>query len=159
MEDLSITAGENKKDLLKNLQWAHQKKKITLVLPKTEETLRFLLEKTPVDLVLGAEKIHPHDSLYYPRGGVDQIICKIAKEKNKTLAFSFSELLNASASERPKLLRRMKFTLSICQKYQVKVFFSNFSAQKEDMRSALDLFVFWKLLGGVNREELSFYSK
>ncbi|MBI2666181.1 hypothetical protein HYX13_01065 [Candidatus Woesearchaeota archaeon] len=152
LEDVVLITEENHKLLLKKIQQAKQQKKVVICKLSSEETLRFVLEKTPADMVLGVEAIHPKDSLHYLRSGVDQVLCKIAHEKGKTIAFSFADILRAV--ERPKMMARMMFTIRLCQKYNVKMLFGNFSSTSEEMRSAQDLFSFWRVLGGRKKEEL-----
>ena len=154
LEDFSLIEEENNKVLLKKIQQAKQQKKISICIPKTEETLRFLLEKTPADMILGVENIHPKDSVHYPRSGLNQVLCNLAAEKNKIIAFSFRDILQVQGMQRSKLMNRMMFNIKLCQKFKVKMFFSNFSSATEEMRSARDLLSFWQLLGGRKKEEM-----
>lgn len=112
---------------------------------EAEELLRFALEKSKVNIVFGLEKIHPKDSVHFVRGGLDQILCKIAAERGKTIGFSFSEVLNAE--EPKKILKRMAFNISLCRKYGVKMLFSTFARDKSEFRSAKDLEAFARVLG------------
>ena len=142
LEDFVIIEAETNKDLLKKIREAKGKK--TVFRAKSEDMLRFALEKTNVDVVLGAETINPKDSVHFVRGGLDQITCKIAAEKGKFIGFSFSDILNSK--NKGKLLARMKLNLKLCKKYKVGVIFSNFSKFKEEIRSAKDLEVFLSVL-------------
>ncbi|HLD72490.1 MAG TPA: hypothetical protein VJA23_02810 [Candidatus Nanoarchaeia archaeon] len=144
-QDLVLVRGKNQKELLDQIKTAKRKNKLAFYQPETEEMLRFALEHTPIDLVFGMEKINPSDSLHYLRGGLDQIICKIAAEKEKTIGFSFQQILTTKNPE--KMIARMKFNLKLCRKYKVKTFFNNFSFQKEELRSAQDLEAFLRVLG------------
>ena len=90
------------------------------------------------------ETINPKDSVHFLRGGLDQITCRIAKNKGKTIAFSFFEILNSR--NRDKLIARMKFNIKLCKKYKVKTLFANFSTKKMELRSAKDLKSFWTFL-------------
>lgn len=112
---------------------------------EAEELLRFALEKSKVNIVFGLEKIHPRDSVHFVRGGLDQILCKIAAERGKTIGFSFSEVLNAE--EPRKILKRMAFNIGLCRKYGVKMLFSTFARNKNEFRSARDLEAFFRVLG------------
>ena len=141
--DVGVVKGDSQKELLRSAQ--KSKAKIVVYKATTEELLRFVLEKVHVDIVYGVENIHPKDSVHYVRGGLDQVLCKIAREKGKKIGFSFSEILNSS--NRGKLLARMMLNIRLCKKYGVKMVFSNFSLSKIEMRSKKDLDVFRKLLG------------
>ncbi|MFA6461520.1 MAG: hypothetical protein WCV90_04575 [Candidatus Woesearchaeota archaeon] len=123
---------------------AHTKKRITLYEAETEEQLRFVLESTSVDLVMGMEKLFGKDSTHYPKAGMDQVLMKIAASKGKTLCFSFSDLLNSG--KRPKLMHRVAFNLRLCKKYKVKVLFSNFSRDKWEIRAEKDLEAVFRIL-------------
>jgi len=142
LEDLVIIKAETKKELLKMIK--DVKKKKTIFRPVSEELLRFALERTKVDMILGAETINPKDSVHFVRGGLDQITCKIAAAKKKGIGFSFSDILNSK--NQGKLLARMKLNLRLCKKYKVDVVFSNFSNSKEEIRAAKDLKEFLDIL-------------
>ncbi|MBU0470237.1 MAG: hypothetical protein KJ598_05990 [Nanoarchaeota archaeon] len=131
-EDFEILETDSKKELLR----ISGKKKVIFRAP-SEELLRFALEKTKVFGVIGMEKINPKDSLHFVRGGLDQVLCKIAAEKDKVVVFSFSEILNAK--DKGKLLKRISFNAKLCKKYKVKVLFSTFASSKTEMRSVKDL--------------------
>lgn len=137
LEDVEMIKASSKKDLLKKVKEAKKKKKLSVFKAESEELLRFALEKTPIDVVFGQESINLKDSLHFPRGGLDQITCKIAQDKGKIIAFSFFDILNSG--NRGKLLARIRFNLQLCRKYKVKTLFSSFAEKKESLRSAKDL--------------------
>jgi len=138
---LGTIKGETKKQLLKETNSA---KGIKIYKPLNEDLLRFALEKTTVDIIYGMEDINYKDSLHYVRGGLDQITCKIAASRGKTVAFSFSEILNTK--NRGRLLARMRLNIKLCQKYKVNMIFGNFSSAVKEMRSKEDLQVFLRIL-------------
>jgi RNase P/RNase MRP subunit p30 len=143
--DFVLVSGGTKKELLKKVSSAKGKKKLVFYKPLTEEMLRFALEKTAVDLIFGFEMINPKDSVHYLRGALDQVVCKIAASKEKMIGFSFFDILNSN--KRAKLMARMRQNMRLCKKYKVKMVFSNFALTKEEMRSAKDLDVFFKVVG------------
>lgn len=137
--------GFSKKVLLRKISSAKKKGKQVLVRVSREDILRFVLEKTAADMVLGAEGIHPHDSVHFLRSGLDQVLCKIAHDRRKIIAFSFSVILQAG--NRGKLLARMKANVKLCRKYNVKILLSNFSRDLAEMRSVRELRAWGKVLG------------
>lgn len=139
--DIIIVSGAPREILQKSCSAG---KKMTLYLAEDDKKLRFVLEKTPTKMVLGMEKMFSRDSTHFPKSGLDQIMCKIAADKDKVICFSFSEVLN---SKRPDfLLRRMAFNINLCKKYKVPFIVGNFSRNKEEMRSAKDLDAFKRVL-------------
>jgi len=151
--ELMVIETSNKGELLKGIVEGKRNKKKIIFIPRDEELLRFAIEKTEVDMILGVERVHPKDSLHYVRSGLDQVLCKLAVQKGKVIAFSFSDILNSG--DRAKLISRMMINIIICRKYGVKVYFGLFSKNKEELRSAADLFTLWRVLGGKKKEELS----
>lgn len=143
-KDFEIITASSKKELLLKARQLQQKKMVVFFKPATEEMLRFALEKTTVDGVIGVEEIHPSDSIHYLRGGLDQILCRIAHSGGKKVVFSFSMILNSP--RRAQLLARMMFNLELCQKYNVQTIFNNFSLIPEEIRSAADLLAFRRVL-------------
>ena len=148
--DFLLVKGINCKELLKQINKAKKKGLLVVAKVNDEKVLRFLLEKTAVDIVYGMESIHRKDSPHYPRSGVDQVIAKIAHEREKILAFSFSNILNCKSDiERAKYFGRIKYISKFCNKYNVETYFGNFSLKKEEMRSVEDLRSFWEFVNRV----------
>ncbi len=143
--DFQYLQGEDRRKISRETARAIQQRKLSLVRVSSPEMLRFLLEKTAVSKILGMEQLFAKDSVHYPRSGLDQVLCRLAAGRKVTLAFSFSDILHSP--NRPQLLGRMSFNLALCRKYGVKIVFSNFSAAKEDLRSAADLQSFGRVLG------------
>lgn len=143
--DFVVLKARTKKDALKEIQHAKQKKLKTIYKADSEDMLRFMLEKTEVDIVFAMENIHPKDSTHFVRGGLDQVLCTLAATKRKTLAFSFSEMLHSV--HKGKLLGRMIFNIKLCKKYKVPIKLVSFALSKEEMRSAKDLQALGRVLG------------
>jgi RNase P/RNase MRP subunit p30 len=139
MADFIVISGNSKKDLLKKINKA---KGNVAVRVSDEEQIRFVLEKTSVLVVLGSELVNLKDSVHFVRGGLDQITCKIAAAKGKTIGFSFNDILNTK--NRGVLLARMRLNIKLCKKYGVKIIFGNFSEHSK--RSPQDLTAFWRML-------------
>ncbi|MDO8655799.1 MAG: hypothetical protein Q7K45_01045 [Nanoarchaeota archaeon] len=149
-KDFILLETTSKKEILDTISRA--KGKPIFYRATDEETLRFVLERTPIKVVFGAEFIAAKDSLHHVRGGLDQVLCKIATEKGKIIAFSFHDLVQAS--NKGALLARMKFNIKLCQKYKVTMFFSTFAKSKWELRSAKDLEALWRVMGGSGKNSL-----
>lgn len=140
-----ILKGKTQKELLREIESARNKKSKTVFRADSEEMLRFALEKNGVDIIYGMESINPKDSLHFVRGGLDQVLCNIAAEKEKILAFSFAEILNSH--DKAKLLARILFNVKLCKKYRVQIRLYSFASSREEMRSAKDLQALGRVLG------------
>src|SRR3989338_2279223 len=140
-KDFVIIVGENQKQVMAQIQQAKQKKLLVFYRPTTEEMLRFVLERTLVNGVLGVEFIHPKNSLHYIRSGLDQVLCEIAAKKGKNVIFSFHDIL--IAENRPALLRRMAMNIELCKKYKLEMVWGTFCESAQELRSASDLKSLW----------------
>ncbi len=143
--DFMALKGKTPSELLKEIGNARSKKLKTAFKAESEEMLRFALEKSQVDIVYGMEQIHAKDSVHFVRGGLDQVLCALAAEKGKIIAFSFNEILNSS--ERGKLLARIMFNVKLCKKYKVPIVWCSFASTELEMRSAKDLQALGRVLG------------
>jgi RNase P/RNase MRP subunit p30 len=152
-KDICLVEGRDKKKVLKEIKEGKKKNLFVVVKPESEEVLRFVLEKTSADMVFGQELINHSDSVHFRRGGLDQIICKIAVEKNKTIGFSFRDILESGGLERSKLMGRIIFNAKLCRKYGVKVFLSNFSEDKWEMRGVYELKAWGNVFGLIKQLE------
>ncbi len=141
--DFVVVSG-TPKDILIKTKEAKKKRLMVICRCNDEKILRFVLEKVPIDAVIGMESIFRKDSLHYPKSGLDHILSKIAFEQGKAIGFSFSDMLHAA--DRGKVLNRMKFNLKLCRKYKLRVIFSNFSSNRAEMRSAKDLEAVFRVL-------------
>ena len=139
-----VLEGTNKKEMLSAIQRAKGKKQVAVYQAKEEETLRFVVEKTAVDIVLGVEQIHPKDSVHYVRSGLDQVLCSLAAKRGVAFGFSFAQVLHSS--HRPYLLARMMANIRLCKKYKVRMVFSTFASELWELRSAADLQALWRVL-------------
>jgi RNase P/RNase MRP subunit p30 len=147
-QDFTYINEKNFKEILKQIQKAKRQGLISVVKPHTEPDFRQILEKSNADIIVGVEDIHPKDSLHYVRGGLDQIMCNIAHNKNKIIAVSMSDLFNAK--NKSFKLARIKANLKLCKKYKVELLFTSFATTKEDMRQMKDIKSFITMLKKKN---------
>lgn len=143
--DFVVLKAKTPKELLNEIGNARSKKLKTVFKADSEEMLRFALEKSQIDMVYRMEQIHVKDSVHFVRGGLDQVLCAIAAEKGKIIAFSFSEILNSP--EKGRLLARLMLNIKLCKKYKVQMIFCSFASSEMEMRSARDLQAFGRILG------------
>ena len=145
-DDFTVVEGNTKKEIM-----AKMKGKLPFFYKASnEEMLRFVLEKTDIELIFSVEIIHPYDSVHFIRSGLDPVLCAIAANREKIIGFSFSDILNSP--NKAKTIARMRQNVQLCQKYKVKVLWSTFAGTKEELRSASDLLVLWGVLGGKETE-------
>ncbi len=112
----------------------------TVAKPSSEDMLRFLLEKTAVDMVFGIESIHPKEHYHYLRAGLDHVLAKIASDKKKVIGFTLPA---------EKKLGRIMQNIRLCRKFGVGMCLLG-----EKVRSAQDLAALFRVLKGDVLTEL-----
>ncbi|MFC1801132.1 hypothetical protein ACFLZB_01615, partial [Nanoarchaeota archaeon] len=132
---------KNKKNLVRKIDQIKNKGFLVLVKAGEDDLNRFVLEKTRADIIFDLELLPRKDAMHYRRSGLDQVKCKIAAEKKKTIGFNFWSLVQES-----KFLGRLKQNLKFCSKYNVAYLLGSFADKPELMRSPNELQSFLRSL-------------
>lgn len=116
-----------------------------LVLGTSDEVNRVALEHKKVFALVAPEFSRANDFLYQRNSGLNHVLCKIAKEKNKLIVFRFSDI-QGTETQKALLLGRMAQNLKLCKKYHVNYLFSNFSSDISKILDFKQLKLFEKIL-------------
>jgi len=108
-----------------------------LVQARDDAFNRFVLEKTAASVLVDPEQAHASDHLHFRRGGLDQVLCRIAAARGKAFARSLPALL--TARNRPLLLGRALQNIRFCQRKHVPYGLVSFAETPAGMRGAHDL--------------------
>ena len=108
LDEVELITENNPKLLCQKIEQAYHKKKVVIYKATTEALLRLVLERTAAEIVLGVEQINPEDSVHYVRGGLDQVLCKIAAEKGKIIASGTLQELLKSSKDFKKVWKRYR---------------------------------------------------
>lgn len=122
-------------------------KEIKSVEGKNENIIRKALEDKKTDLVYGIEKYTGGDKLNQKNSGLNQVLCRLAKENKVKIGLSFNDVLNSDGTKRAVILGRMVQNAMLCNKYKVDVVVGSFANNKYELRMAKDLVAFGRLLG------------
>ena len=94
---------------------------------------RSFFENKKIKYLINAENSREEDFLYQKRAGLDDVMCKLAKEKNKTIVFNIQLLAQQN------VLSRMIQNAKLCRKYKVKTLVATFATKPFEMRAPKDL--------------------
>ena len=114
--------------------------KIIIFSSNDDELNRKILEKEKIDILL-INLSGKKDFQKQRDSGFNQVLAKIAKEKNVAIGINFDEIIQSS--EKPKILARLKQNISLCNKNKLKMKF--IIQNSENRRDIYDL----KSLGAV----------
>jgi RNase P/RNase MRP subunit p30 len=102
---------------------------------------RLALENKKVNALILEHK-GQKDRLKERGSGLNEVLCKIARDNNKIILIDFKEILETRGIERAKILARLMQNIMLLQKYKVKASMINKSS-----RDNYDLFSFLLTLG------------
>ena len=114
--------------------------KIIIFSSNDDELNRKILEKLKIHILL-INLAGKKDFQKQRDSGFNQVLAKIAKEKNVAIGINFDEIIQSS--EKPKILARLKQNISLCNKNKLKMKF--IIQNSENQRDVYDL----KSLGAV----------
>ena len=115
---------------------------ITTICPASREAI-----ERGADIVYGFELLEQKDHTHYRKSGLNQVLCKLAAQKNVKIGFAFSTILNTTGQKQAILLGRIMQNIKLCNKYKIKIHIVSFAKDKYEMKSANDTKSMQKILG------------
>lgn len=145
---------ELKKSTKINLKFGSKDKKIkgTQILFAKGE--RKNVEDKNIRFLYGFEALERKDSFHYKRSGVNQVIAKILKEKEKIFVIDFERILESK--DIALQIGRIKQNLILAKKYGFKVMICSFATKPMNLRSELQLSSLLRALNFTNQINLTF---
>lgn len=84
----------------------------------------------------GFQDLEQKDSLHYRKSGINQVIGKLLKEKEKVLVIDMESFVLSKSIA--KSLGRLKFNLEMAKKYEFNLVICSFASNPWNMRSSKD---------------------
>lgn len=134
-KEIKIFSGIISKNKIKNSDF---------IITKANDNIRPILEKAQTNIVFDFELSERKDFIHHRNSGLNQVLCKIMKDKKIILGFSFSSILN---SKNPQHLGRIMQNIQFARKYKIKTAFASLTNNPYEMRSPKDLITFLEVLG------------
>src|SRR3989339_1624416 len=123
----------------------NENKNKTIIFSSNDDELnRKILEKLKIHILL-INLAGKKDFQKQRDSGFNQVLAKIAKEKNVAIGINFDEIIQASQYEKPKILARLKQNIKLCNKNKLKMKF--IIQNSENQRDIYDLKSFGAVLG------------
>jgi RNase P/RNase MRP subunit p30 len=127
---------ENIDNARKEIDKLHREKKKVIVLGKDIEFNRKILENKKVNVLLINHK-GKKDKLRQRDSGLNQVLCKIARDNKIKIGFDFSELESISGKERALILSRLIQNVRLCRKYKTDFLLISNKKDKNSLFSLL----------------------
>jgi len=114
---------------------------------KNDKINRKAVENKDIDMLYGIEEFRVKDKIHYRDGGLNQVLCKLAKKNNIKIGFNFNDVLGSDDEKKAIILGRMMQNVGLCNKYKVDMIIGSFAKNKYEMKNSKDLVSFGRLLG------------
>ena len=110
-------------------------KLVAVISDGSEKINRATLETKDVDYIFGLASATGRDHTHYRRGGVNQVLAKLARDNGIKYGLSFSRFLEEADWRRVRLLGRWIFNAMIFRKYKVPTEVFSMASKPENIRS------------------------
>jgi len=124
-------------------------RKADLILIKTSDA-RKAVEKLKPDIIYGLEENQKSDFIHQRNSGLNQILCRFAKDNGVAIGFSVSSILNARKPDR--IMGRMTQNIKMCRKFGLMTVTGSFATQPYHMRAPCDIKSLFITLGMHQKE-------
>ena len=120
-----------------------------VVISGNDKVNRLAVSSKKVDILLDPHLGRRMDFMHQRNSGLNQVLCKLAKENNVAIGFGFSNILH---SKDYRGVGRIIQNIKLCRKYKIKMVVGNFAVRKEDFRKLDDVYSMFKVLGMTGKE-------
>ncbi|MDP3918455.1 MAG: RNase P subunit p30 family protein [Nanoarchaeota archaeon] len=152
--DLILFNGEGyQAEIIEKIPFKLNKDKIIIIQAKDDKLNREVLSSKYVDILLDPHINRRKDYLHHRDSGLNQVLCKLAKENNIAVGFSLSSILKSK--DRAKLIGRMMQNIKLCRKYKVPMVIGSFAKNNSQTRNFKDIQSLFKILGMTGKEVIS----
>lgn len=103
--------------------------KMNIVIGGGEKVNRKVVESKKIDILLSPEEGSERDFMHSRGSGLNQVLCKLAKQNKVAIGFSFNKILNTDGIRRALILGRMMQNVKLCRKYKVRMVIVNHTAE------------------------------
>ena len=144
--DIILIRARERAELRNKIMNAKKLGKAIAVLGDNDDVNRFAAE-SKINLFLSPEFIRRTDFPDYRNSGLNQVLCKKAKENNVAIAFNFSDILNLKGEVRALRLGRMMQNVKLCRKFKVTMVIATFANEESELRTPKELMDFGISIG------------
>ena len=146
MKDFKKTQGDIKiyTAIAESEKFDKAKQRADFVITKAADNARAAVERGKTDFIYGFEEGTKKDFIHYRNSGLNQVLCKLMKEKNVSYFLSITHILH---SNDPQFLGRAMQNIRLCRKFGVKIQFGSFATDPLEMKGANDVKSLMKVLG------------
>lgn len=117
-------------------------KKIPYLCPASRDAI-----ERGAPLVFAFEITEDKDHTHYRRSGLNQVLCKLATQKNVAIGFSLHTMLTSEGRKRAMIMGRIMQNIIFLRKYKTNVKIASFATNPYEMRAPSDVSSLFVSLG------------
>lgn len=130
----------------KQIQKLKKENKEVVIEAQDDEFNRKIFENKDVDLIFGLE-FDRKDFLKQRNSGLNEVLCKLAKENNIKVGIDFSKIRKLDKLEKARVLARVKQNMELCKRIGCRlIILGDYSKQ--------DVMSFFLSLGGSTKQAI-----
>jgi len=99
-----------------------------------DELNRKVLEKLDINVLL-LKQLKRKDFQKQRNSGLNQVLAKIAKNKNIAIGIDLDEIINSTGKQKSEILARIKQNIKLCNKNKLKIKFIGTNRNSYDLKA------------------------
>jgi len=100
---------------------------------------RKILENNKINILLSPESEHKAKPLKQRDSGLNQVLCRIARENNIIIAINIQEITERKGKQKSELLSKIKQNIKLCVKAKTKIILTTLAEKESELRDIYDL--------------------
>jgi len=142
----------NLNEARKQIQKLKKEKQPIIIQAQDDAFNRKILENKDVDIIMGLESNIRKDKLKQRDSGLNEFLCKLAKQNNIKIGINFQEIQKLSKQEKAIILARIIQNIQLCKRTKTPIiFFPENQFKKQDILS-----FFTTLKGSTQQAKFAF---
>lgn len=113
---------------------ALKSKKIPFLCPASRDAI-----ERGAPLTFNFEITEDKDHTHYRRSGLNQVLCKLATQKNVAIGFSIHEILTSEGRKRAMIMGRIMQNVIFLRKYKTNIKIASFATTPYEMRAPAEI--------------------
>ena len=138
-----IVLGQGLEEMAAKLGYELLKGKVV----KAKENNRGLFESKNTRMIYNLEDTGTREFMHHRNSGLNQVLCKLARDNDITIVFSLALVLSKNRREASMIMGRMMQNVRFCRKYGVGMRLASMAKDPYEMRAPKDMMSFGVCIG------------
>ncbi len=132
MNNYTLINTENINEARQEIENATKSGRKIIVVAKSSEFNRKIFENKREKIIIGLESGHKRDKLKQRDSGLNQVLCKLAKENSIEIGINIKEIFEKNRIDLALHLARLMQNINLCKKYKARMIIFNSGSINEN---------------------------